>query len=172
MDHDADVERSVYGRYGACRRSVHAASVEERWTMNKAFLRAAAMACLLLGAMAVFAQDAPAPPQGGGGWQRGQMPTAEQRLQRMTQALNLTEDQQAKIKPILENESTQMQGLRSDSSLSQDDRMAKMKQIRENTTSQINPILTPDQQKQYAEMTSRMGRGRGPGQAPPPQPQQ
>jgi len=140
--------------------------------MNKTFLRAAAMACLLLGALAVFAQDAPAPPQGGGGWQRGQMPTADQRLQRMTQALNLTEDQQAKIKPILENETTQMQSLRSDSSLSQEDRMAKMKQIRETTTSQINPILTPDQQKQYAEMSSRMGRGRGPQGPPPQQPQQ
>jgi Spy/CpxP family protein refolding chaperone len=128
------------------------------------------MACLLLGAMAVLAQDQAAPPQGGGGWQRGQMPTPEQRLQRMTQALNLTDDQQAKIKPILENESTEMQGLRSDTSLSQEDRMAKMKQIRENTKSQINPILTPDQQKQYAEMMSRMGRGRG--AAPPPQPQQ
>src|SRR5215469_5854572 len=171
MDHDADVERSVHGGYGACRRSVHAAGVEEGWTMNKTFLRAAAMVCLLLGAMAVFAQDQAAPPQGGGG-RRGQMPTPEQRLQRMTQSLNLTEDQQAKIKPILDNESTQMQSLRSDSSLSQEDRMAKMKQIRENTTSQINPILTPDQQKQYAEMMSRMGRGRGPGQAPPPQPQQ
>jgi len=136
--------------------------------MNKTFLRAAAMACLLLGAMAVFAQEPAAPPQGGGQWQRGQMPTAEQRLQRMTQALNLTEDQQAKIKPILENESTQMQSLRSDTSLSQEDRMAKMKQIRESTTSQINPILTPDQQKQYEEMTSRMGR-RGP--KPPSQPQ-
>ena len=139
--------------------------------MNKTFLRTAAMACLLLGAMAVLAQDQAAPPQGGGGRQRGQMPTPEQRLQRMTQALNLTDDQQAKIKPILENESTQMQSLRSDTSLSQDDRMAKMKQIRENTASQINPILTPDQQKQYAEMTSRMGRGRG-GAPPQQQPQQ
>ena len=139
--------------------------------MKKAFLRAATMACLLLGAMAVFAQEPPAPPQGGGGWQRGQMPTPEQRLQRMTQALNLTEDQQAKIKPILENESTQMQSLRSDTSLSHEDQRAKMRQIRESTNSQINPILTPDQQKQYAEMMSR-GRGRGAGQAPPPQPQQ
>ena len=81
--------------------------------MNKTLLRATAIACLLLGAMAVFPQQQAAPPQGGGQWQRGQMPTPEQRLQRMTQALNLTEDQQAKIKPILENESTQMQGLRS-----------------------------------------------------------
>ena len=139
--------------------------------MNKTIFRTATMACLLLGAMAVFAQEAPAPPQGGGGWQRGQMPTPEQRLQHMTQALNLTDDQQAKIKPILENETTQMQSLRSDTSLSQEDRMAKMKQIHENTKSQINPILTPDQQKQYAEMMSR-GHGRGAGQAPPPQPQQ
>ena len=138
--------------------------------MKKAFLRAATMACLLLGAMAVFAQEPPpAQPQGGGGWQRGQMPTPEQRLQRMTQALNLTEDQQAKIKPILENESTQMQSLRSDTSLSQADQRTKMRQIRENTNSQINPILTADQQKQYAEM---MSRGRGRGAAGPPQPQQ
>ena len=141
--------------------------------MKKTFLQVAVMACLMFATMAVFAQDQAAPPQGGGQWQRGgPPPTADQRLQRMTQALNLTEDQQAKIKPILENEMTQMQSLRSDTSLSQDDRMAKMKQIRESSASQINPILTPDQQKQYAEMMSRMGRGRGPGQAPPPQPQQ
>ena len=102
------------------------------------------------------------------------MPTAEQRLQRMTQALSLTDDQQQKIKPILENESTQMQTLRADTSLSQEDRMAKMKQIRETTSSEINPILNEDQQKKYAEMTSRMSHGRGPKanpSAPPPQQQ-
>jgi hypothetical protein len=169
MGNDADVECALYGRYGASRRSVHAASVEERWTMKKNFLYVAAMACLLFGSIAVFGQEPPPPQQGGGQWGHGQMPTAEQRLQRMTQALNLTEDQQQKIKPILENETTQMQTLRSDSSLSQDDRMAKMKQIRETTASQINPILTADQQKQYAEMMSHMGRGHGPQGQPPPQ---
>jgi DNA polymerase/3'-5' exonuclease PolX len=94
----------------------------------------------------------------------------------MTQTLELSGDQQEKIKPILEAEAAQMQTLRDDPALSQQDRMAKMKEIREHTASQINPILNPDQQKKYAEMTSRMGRGRGPGQAgaPPqsqPQPQ-
>jgi periplasmic protein CpxP/Spy len=132
--------------------------------MNKTSFRAVAIVALLLGTCALYAQ---APPQQGGGqWGHGQAPTVEQRLQRMTQALNLTDDQQQKIKPILENESTQMQSLRADSSLSQEDRMAKMKQIRENTSSQINPILNADQQKQYTEMMSHMGRGRGPGQAP------
>ena len=139
--------------------------------MKNLLFHVALCAAVLAGATSLFAQ---APPQGGGQWQRGQMPTVEQRLERMTQALNLTDDQQQKIKPILENEQTQMQGLRADTSLSQEDRMAKMKQIRETTSSQINPILNADQQKQYAEMMSRMGRGRGPGatpQAPPPQQQ-
>jgi len=111
-----------------------------------------------------------------GGQMGGQPPTVDQRLQRMSQMLDLTGDQQEKIRPILENESTQMQQLRSDTSASREDRMAKMKQIHDNTVSQINPILTPDQQKKYAEINSRMGRGHGmgaPGQAPPPsQPQQ
>jgi hypothetical protein len=91
----------------------------------------------------------------------------------MAQALELTGDQQEKIKPILESEASQMQELRANTSLSQEDRMAKMKEIRQSTASQINPILTPDQQKKYAEMMSRMGRGRpsGPNASTPPQPQ-
>jgi hypothetical protein len=139
--------------------------------MKKILFHTVAIVTLLMGVVGAYAQ-APA-EQGGGQWGHGQPPTADQRLQRMTQQLNLSDDQQQKIKPILENESTQMQSLRGDTSMSQEDRMAKMKQIRESTSSQINPILNADQQKKYAEMTSRMGRGRGgpqPGQAPP-QPQ-
>lgn len=139
--------------------------------MKKLLSHAVVLGVLLAGAAVAYAQ-APG-EQGGGQWGHGQMPTADQRLQRMAQALNLTGDQQEKIKPILENESTQMQSLRADTSLSQEDRMAKMKQIRENTASQINPILNADQQKQYAEMMSHMGRGHGgPGMPPsgtPPQ---
>jgi Spy/CpxP family protein refolding chaperone len=131
--------------------------------MKKFLIHTVVASAFLMGAVAVYAQ---APEgQGGGQWSRGQMPTVDQRLQHMTQALNLTDDQQQKIKPILTNESTQMEALRSDSSLSQDDRRAKMKQIRENTVSQINPILNADQQKKYAEMMSKMGRGHGPGSA-------
>ena len=92
----------------------------------------------------------------------------------MTKQLNLSDAQQQQIKPILENEAKQMQALREDSSLAQQDRMAKMTQIRQDSASQIKPILNADQQKQYEEMMSRQGRGRGPGgpgQMPPPTPQ-
>ena len=130
----------------------------------------AVLASLLLASLSVLAQMPGG--QQGGQWGQGQPPTVDQRMQRMTQALELTGDQQEKIKPILEAESAQMQTLRDDPALSQQDRMAKMKEIREHTASQINPILNADQQKKYAEMTSRMGRGRGPGQGgPPPQSQ-
>ena len=139
--------------------------------MTRSFVRIFAVLSLLASAIAIHAQQG---PQGGGQW--GGAPTVDQRMQRLSQMLELTGDQQEKIRPILENEATQMQQLRADTSLSQEDRMAKMKQIRENSTSQINPILTPDQQKKYAEMMSRMREGRGPGgpgQPPPPsQPQQ
>jgi protein CpxP len=129
--------------------------------------------CLLLAAAVVtcgstlYAQM----PEGagpGGPPRRGPM-TTEQRLQHLTKALNLTEEQQTKIKPILENESQQLQALHQDTSVAQQDRWPKMKAIRDNTTSQITPILTPDQQKKYEEMTTRHAPPSGVmGQAPPP----
>ena len=138
--------------------------------MKKPIVYIVVVLALSLAPVAAYAQMQGAGPGG--------PPSADQRLQRMTQMLDLTADQQEKIKPILESETTQMQQLRSDTSLSRENRMTKMKEIRDNTVSQINPILTPDQQKKYAELRSRMGPGHGmgpggPGQsAPPSQPQQ
>ena len=108
---------------------------------------------------------------GQGGMQRMPMSTDE-RLAHMTQMLNLTTDQQAKIRPILDNESQQMQTLRSDSSMSREDKMTKMRSIRENSMTQITPILTPDQQKKWEQMQSSAHGppgGLAPQGAPPPQ---
>ena len=88
-----------------------------------------------------------------------------------TQQLNLSGDQQEQIKPILENESQQMQALRSDTALSQQDRMSKMQAIRKDTASQIKPILNADQQTKYQEMMSHQGPRGGMAPAPQRQPQ-
>lgn len=90
----------------------------------------------------------------GGGAARGPMSTDE-RLQHLTQMLNLTSDQQAKIRPILDNESQQMQTLRENTSMSRDEKMTQMRSIRENTMSQITPVLTPDQQQKWQQMQSQ-----------------
>ncbi len=101
------------------------------------------------------------------------MMSPDQRLQHMTKMLNLTADQQQKIKPILENESTQMQSLHQDTSMSRDDRMSKMQQIRQGTNEQINGVLTPEQQQKFQQMQAQqrehMGHGAGAGQAQPQQ---
>ena len=126
-------------------------------------LTALAMALAIVGAPA-WAQMGPGAAGGPGG--HGPM-SADQRLQMMTKQLNLTADQQQKIKPMLESESQQMQTLHQDTSLSQEDRMSKMQQIRQSTNEQIKSSLNPDQQQKFDEMMSRHGHGHGPGGAPP-----
>jgi protein CpxP len=143
--------------------------------MKMILIYAAAILAVLAGSTALYAQMGP--QQGGGPWGHGpgRPMTAEQRLQRMTMQLSLTDAQQQLIKPILENEPKQMQSLQEDSTLSQQDRTSKMMQIRQGTSEQIKPILNADQQQKYEQMMSRQGRDRsGPGQnqpqggAPPP----
>lgn len=98
---------------------------------------------------------------GGEGHGHGMM-NADAMLDHMSKELSLTDDQKAKIKPILDEQMKQMQDARQSSSTSDQDRRAKMKQIHENTMSQIRPILTSDQQKKLEEMMSRRGeRGEG-----------
>jgi hypothetical protein len=180
LDDDVNVERAFHGGHCFCGGMYFAASVQERWTMKKVLLHTAVICAMLAGSSALYAQMGQGEGQGGGqsGHGQGQPMTADQRLQRMTQQLNLTDSQQQQIKPILENESKQMQALHEDSSLSQQDRMTKMMAIRQDSSSQIKPILNADQQKQYEEMTNRRRGAGGPGQmqsqgqgqAPPPQP--
>lgn len=77
------------------------------------------------------------------------------RLEWMSKELNLTDDQKAKLKPILADESKQMQSMHDDTSLTQDQKRDKMKELHQNTDSQINEILTPDQQKKYADLKAQ-----------------
>ena len=119
----------------------------------------------------------------GAAWaQTGEAPSAEhargpmspdQKLQMMTKDLNLSADQQAKIKPLLENESQQMQALHQNSSLSKEDRMSQMQQIRQSTNQQVKSELNTDQQKKFQQM-QMMGphaHGGPGGMAPAGQPQ-
>ena len=64
------------------------------------------------------------------------------RMEHLTKALDLTPEQQAKIKPIFEQARPQMKAARQESK-------EKMKAIRDNTMAQIRPILTPAQQQKF-----------------------
>jgi Spy/CpxP family protein refolding chaperone len=90
-----------------------------------------------------------------GGSTMGPM-TAEARLKMLTEKLNLTEDQQAKLKPILEDQSKRMKALHDDTSLTPTDKQAKMKEIHESSIEKFNTILTPEQQTKWKQMRQEM----------------
>lgn len=141
--------------------------------------------CALLGVAIVgcgSALYAQMPPGPNAGHKPGKPLTTDERLQRLTQALNLTDDQQQKIRPVLENETQQLDALHQDTTVKGQERWNKMREIRDTTTNQIKPILTPDQQTKFEQIMTRhsgppssgqgMGAGEGQGQGQPPAPPQ
>jgi Spy/CpxP family protein refolding chaperone len=76
-------------------------------------------------------------------------------------ALNLTEEQKARIKEIREITKTQVETAQNDTSLSQEAKQAKLKEIRRSSEEQIRAVLTPEQQQKLKEMN-----GKSPEQAP------
>ena len=118
------------------------------------------------------AQDQPAPPQGEGqhegmrGPGRG-MPSPEERLKHLTEALNLTTDQQGKIKELMAAEKSGMDKLRDDTSLSNDERREKAMHLRKESQAAIRAQLTADQQTKFDKMQAEM-KNRGEHHGPPP----
>jgi Spy/CpxP family protein refolding chaperone len=80
---------------------------------------------------------------------RHQMPSIEDKLDRMKKNLDLTDDQVAKLKEVFEGQKAAMQPIASDKSLSPKERREKMKPLMEETKTKINAILTPEQQAKF-----------------------
>ncbi len=121
--------------------------------MNKLSLVAAlALGGLLAGTTIAAAQDAPKAGKKGG------FPSIEQRMDRLSTELNLTDAQKPKVKAVLEDTDKKRQELRD---VPQDQRREKMQALREEETKKMKEILTPEQFEKYQAMP-RGGRG-GPG---------
>jgi len=117
--------------------------------------------CVTLLAASGVAQDNP-PSQGPSEhWGGHGRPDPAKRTEMLTKQLSLTSDQQPKVLDLMKSEQSQMEKVRSDSSLSQDDRRAKMTDIRKSTDDQVRALLNPDQQKKFDEMQSRREQWQG-----------
>src|SRR5206468_6209219 len=98
--------------------------------------------------------------EGGGGGGRPSIDTIRERL---VKGLGLSEEQQKKLEPILQDSRQQMIALRG---APDGERQAKSQQIREKTRTRIREILAPPQQAKYDEMSPPGGGGgRGTGRA-------
>ncbi len=93
--------------------------------------------------------------------QQARMPRGrvEHELQRMRETLNVTDDQVAKIRPILETRNQQLKDLRANYSLPQGEARAKAAEIRKSARRQIEHILTPQQRQKQKAL--RRGRNEG-----------
>jgi protein CpxP len=110
--------------------------------------------------------------QGGGGM-GGMNPQAQQaRMDSMTKAVGLTDDQVTKIKAIQADTMKQQMALR-DAGGDPADMRPKMMAVREGEQTKIKALLTDDQKPKYDAWVAsqpRGGRGGGPGGPPPPPP--
>ena len=88
-------------------------------------------------------------------------------MERLQSGLNLTADQAAKIRPLIEKVGADIESIRHDTVKHVHERVTE-------TNAQIAQILTPEQQAKFirmeAEHRRRMGRGHPPGEPPPPAP--
>jgi periplasmic protein CpxP/Spy len=79
----------------------------------------------------------------------------EKRAAMLSKQLNLSADQKAKVTDVLKSEQSQMESLRSDSSVPQEDRRSKMMELHKSSNEQIRALLDPDQQKKFDEIQSK-----------------
>jgi Spy/CpxP family protein refolding chaperone len=84
-----------------------------------------------------------------------------ERLEWLSQHLNLTENQKKQLKPILAGEFKQMRVVGEDASLTQDQKREKMEQIHEASRPQVQAILTPEQREKFAQMKEEAKERRG-----------
>ena len=102
--------------------------------MKRNLLTVVAAGAIALGGFVVVQAQ---PGQGGHGHAFG--------LQRITEKLNLTSDQQTTVQPIVDAAKPQIAAIHQEA-------MQKMKTVMDSTLSQIRPLLNPDQQKKLDDI--------------------
>jgi Spy/CpxP family protein refolding chaperone len=87
-------------------------------------------------------------------------------------AMNLTDDQKTKIKAIRDDAKDQAKAMKKDTSLTDEQRQQKIKQIRMDTRKQVWAVMTPEQQKTWAQEQRERRQAKKAADAPAAAPQQ
>jgi len=85
--------------------------------------------------------------------ERPRPPSVEQRVERMSTDLKLSDEQKAKVTALFEEDSKKMRELRSDKNLTRDEQREKFRAMRSESNTKLKQILTPEQwEKQQQRM--------------------
>jgi len=108
---------------------------------------------LTLGFLATaYAQNHDTSMQSAGRQGRGMMPSTDDRLEHLSQILNLSDDQKAKVRPMLDDEANRMQSVWQDDSTPRDQKQEKLQQVHQQAVEQVKTVLTVDQLKKFQDM--------------------
>lgn len=119
-------------------------------------MRLLALLAACLFATAAFAQQTPPAQENGEHKHGGQMRSSEEMVQDLTTKLNLTADQQTKIKSILDEQHQQMRATMNDQSLSKEDKHAKMMSMHDAIKAKVRDVLTDEQKPKFDAMMKDM----------------
>ena len=115
--------------------------------MTRKLITLIAACGLTLGGLTYLQAQDPSAPGPGPKHEHGPGPMQhmENPLEHLSEALNLTPDQKAKVQPIIDQTKPQIAAIHQEA-------MNKMKAIMESTGAQIRPLLTPEQQGKFDAM--------------------
>jgi Spy/CpxP family protein refolding chaperone len=143
--------------------------------MNR--IRLLAIGIMLMFALTTVAQQSATGPAGTDKEEHSRraaqdgVPTAESQLKVLTEKLDLTGDQQSRIKPVLQELHDATQKIVQDKNLSLEERLAKVRPQRYKADKQIREFLSDDQKKkldQYLQGPHSEMHGNLSGATPPP----
>ena len=135
--------------------------------MNR--IRLLAIAPMLILALAADAQQTTTPSR-----VSGAVPAVDAHLKVLAEKLDLTSDQQARVKPMLQEMHDASEKLVQDPNLSPEERQASLKPVRMKADKEIRTVLSDDQKKKLdqLEQESHMDlHGNPDGTTSPPSPQ-
>lgn len=82
-------------------------------------------------------------------------PSIDEQVSMLATELNLNNDQQAKIKNVLEDQHTQAMTIVNDANISRDDKMQKIHSLRESTISKVRGVLNDTQKPKFDQMVQQ-----------------
>jgi Spy/CpxP family protein refolding chaperone len=137
-------------------------------TLRRSLLLLSLGSAVLVPSLLAATDTPPPPPHHHGAGPHEASFDPEQRLARLTEKLNLTADQQTKIRPLLVAQAEAMKAI-DNAALTGDQRREKLKALRKDNRAKIGEILTSEQRK-LLRQEFRKHRGHKGHAAPPPSP--
>jgi hypothetical protein len=77
---------------------------------------------------------------------------AQAQFENMATQLKLSDDQKAKLKPIVQEEAKKLREIRQDTAMNTQEKRAKVRELRDEYTAKIKPVLTAEQFDQYKKL--------------------